>query len=221
MKRPALDIAKVKAALRSLPQETLLDILGRAIDCIPSDRLPEVLGAAIQVKEVAEGPSAGRALLKTVKRFGKDTLAGDYYDVDSDHRTQLSEGTEDWIAEFERLAESCIAQAPIGPPEAIRAAFEVLFDLQHRIDEGEEIVFFGDTLSSLEFSVDWDRALPAYFGCLSKTATPVEYAKAVNGIVGDHADDDDMASFMRPARKAATPEQSKALQRVHARRGGR
>ncbi len=221
MKRRGLNLAKVRVSLRSLPKESLLEILDRAIDCIPAERLPEVLGEAVPVKEVAEGPSAGRALLKTVRRFGKDTLDGNYYDADSENRTQPSEGTEDWIAEFERLSESCIAQAPIGPPEVVREAFEILFDLQHRIDEGEEIVFFGDTLSSLEFSVDWDRALPAYFGCLSKSATPVEYAKAVKRIAADHAGDDDLASFMRPARKSATPEQTKALQHGSDRRGGR
>lgn len=216
MKRPpALDMAKVKAALRSPPQETLLDILSRAIDRIPLERLPEVLGPAVPLKEVQEGPSAGKALLKAAKAFRAGSLRGDYYDyfdVNSKNCSEMSEGTEDWIAECKRLHASCIAQAPVGPPEVVREAFEIIFDLLRRIDNGEEVVFFADEAGSWQVEVDWDEVLPAYFGCLSKTANPREYAKVVKGLVAEFAGDD-KARYLRPAKKAATPEQGRALGR--------
>jgi len=131
VKRPALDMAKVRAALRSLPKETLYDILGRAIEHVPADRLPDVLGRVVPLKEVEEGPAAGKALLRAVRDFHKDTLDRVHYDsfaVDSKNSSQISEGTEDWMAEFGRLIESCVAQAPIGPPEAVRGALVMLLD---------------------------------------------------------------------------------------------
>ena len=215
MKPRPLDMAKVKAALRSLPKERLFDILERAMMHVPVERLPEVLGAAVPPKEVVEGPSAAKALLKAVRTFHKDTLDGvhyDSFDVNSKNWRDKSKGTEDWIAECRRLHESCVAQAPIGPPEVVRESFELLFDLLRRIDKGEDIVFFADEAGSWQVDVDWDAVLPAYFGCLSRTATPEEYAKVARAIVEDFAGDD-KARYLRPARKAATPEQGRALGR--------
>jgi hypothetical protein len=208
-------MAKVNAAIRSLPKETLFDILDRALVHVPADALSAVLGTVVPIKEVQEGPVAAKALLKAMKQFHKDTLDGvhfDSFDVNSKNWTDKSEGTEEWIAECKRLHESCVAQAPAGPPETVRVAFEFLFDLLRRIDKGEDIVFFADEAGSWQVEVDWDDVLPAYYGCLSQTATPHEYAKVVTGLVADFAGSD-RASYIRPARKAATPEQGRALGR--------
>ncbi len=215
MKRRSLDPAKVRASLRSLPKETLLDILDRAMAHVPEDRLPEVLGTTVRIEEVREGPSAAKALLKAVKGFGRESLNGVYFDcfdVNSKNWTEKSEGTEDWINDCKRLLDSCVAQASAGPPEVVREALETLFDLLRRIDNGEEIVFFADEAGSWQVAMDWDAVLPAYYACLSATATPAEYAKAVHGMVADFAGDD-KARYLRPARKAATPEQGRALGR--------
>ncbi len=215
MKRPELDSTKVRAALRCLPKETLLGVLDRAMAHVPADRLPEVLGTSVPIKEVRAGPLGAKALLKAARGFARDTLHGAYFDsidVNSKNWTEKSEGTEDWINNCKRLLESCVAQAPAGPAEVVREAFETLFDLLRRIDKGEDIIFFADEAGSWQVDVDWDVVLPAYYGCLSQTATPHEYAKVVTELVADFAGDD-KTSYLRPARKAATPEQGRALGR--------
>lgn len=218
-----LDPAKVKAALRSLPKETLAEILDRALVHVPADALPEVLGAAVPIKEVAEGPAAAKALLKSVNGFHKDTLAGvhyDYFQVNSRNCSQVSEGTEDWIAEFRRLLDSCVAQAPVGPPEMLRGAFDLLLDLLRRLNAGEEIVFFADDSWEWQLPVQWDEVLTAYFRCLSATCPPAEYARVARTAIKEFVGRDS-AAFLRSAAKVATPQQKTKLMDGRIRRGGR
>mgnify|MGYP001560036262 CR=1 FL=1 len=216
-------MVKVDAAIRSLPKEALFDILERAMLHVPVERLPEVLGRVVPLKEVEEGPAAAKALLQAVKRFHAETVAGenyDYFQVNSRNSSEMSEGTEDWIAEFRRLLDSCLAQAPVGPPEAVREAFELLLDLLRRLNDGEAIVFFADDSWSWQVPVQWDEVLPAYFRCISATAAPKEFAKVVRTAIKEFVGRDS-ANFLRVASRAATPEQKRALMDGRIRRGGR
>ena len=127
---------------------------------------------------------------------------------------EISEGTKEWIAECERLVEDVLVLVARGNSSEGRQALELIFALLRRLDEGEDdIVFFADEGGSWQVGVDWPKVLPAYFRCLSETATPEEYAELVNAVVKDFARHD-TPKYMSMARGAATKEQKTVLARV-------
>jgi len=128
------------------------------------------------------------------------------------HDWRSPRGTEDWIAECERLLEDVLRFVTDGDPSEGRQAFELIFALLRRIDQGEDdIVFFADEAGSWQVGVDWPTVLPAYFRCLSATAAPEEYAQLAN--TKDFARHD-VPKYMSKARGAATRDQKVALPRV-------
>lgn len=100
----------------------------------------------------------------------------------------------------------------------VREAFDALADLVERIDDGEEILFFADDGGSWEFGVDWEEVLPAWFRATAATVGPDAFAERVRSVVLAQGD------TMRPkvlamARKAANPEQRRALDTLVGREG--
>jgi predicted RNase H-like HicB family nuclease len=89
-------------------------------------------------------------------------------------------------------------------------AFEVVFNLLRRIDDGEDIVFFADEGGSWQVGVDWKVVFSAWFACLAQTATPEEYARRVVQVIED-LDEPDQAKHMAEARRAAMPAHRRAL----------
>ncbi|MCP4041062.1 MAG: hypothetical protein GY731_03760, partial [Gammaproteobacteria bacterium] len=149
-----------------------------------------------------------------IKRFQEDSLGGEYYesfDVNSRNFMDKSEGTENWIAECERLFNRCTAEENRSDPKLTREAMGILFDLLRHIDGGyDDVVFFADEGGSWQVGVDWDKVLPVWFLCLSEAENPEEYAGQVLGIIEDFVDYD-KKKYLALARKKATPEQKKLL----------
>ena len=127
---------------------------------------------------------------------------------------QRSEGTETFIAEFERQLRRCIRAAAKAPRAPARQAFELLLALLRRIDEGnDDVIFFADEGGSWAVGVDWREALPVYFQCLADSAAPEEFASAVDGAIRDFAEYQ-RAAQLTAARRVANAEQRATLRAV-------
>jgi hypothetical protein len=141
-------------------------------------------------------------------------LAGDYYEyfgVNSRNFMQKSEGTELFLAEFDRLMYACIREPSRGPRAPVREAFELLFQLLRRIDEGhDDVIFFADEAGSWQVGVDWSAALPAFFQCLADSASPDDFAREVNRTIEDFAEYD-RSRHLTAARRVANAQQKAAL----------
>ena len=152
--------------------------------------------------------------LEETKEFQQISLRGDYYessDVNWNNCTEKSKGTYAWIFEFNHLLKRCIAAAKKESKNEIREAIEICFGLLRHIDEcRDDVIFFADEGGSWQVGVDWNKALPAYFLCLSATSQSEEYASKVIAIVDEferHARDKHFAA----ARRIGTILQRKAL----------
>lgn len=87
----------------------------------------------------------------------------------------------------------------------------MLFELLHELDEcNDNIIFFADEAGSWQVGVDWDKVLPIWFKCLSKTTEPNEFAKESLRVI-DAFVDYDRNKFLAIAHKKATVAQRKAL----------
>jgi hypothetical protein len=115
----------------------------------------------------------------------------------------------------ERPIPSIVAFAVDGdcPPAFARDLARVrgIFNLLRRIDEGrDDILFFADEGGSWQVGIDWEKVFPAWFRCLSRTASPDEYGRLVVAAI----DDLDLAhprDHLEAARRPATAAQKKAL----------
>jgi hypothetical protein len=80
-----------------------------------------------------------------------------------------------------------------------------------RIDEGrEDIIFFADEGGSWQIGIDWDKVFPAWFRCLSRSASPDEYGRLVVAAIED-LDQANCRDHLEAARRPATAAQKKAL----------
>jgi hypothetical protein len=220
MPRPStmIDRDKLRAAIRQLGDEAVFSLLDDALDLVPAGKLRRVVKRYVDVRKLRpDGPKA--RVLAAVKAFEQASLTGAYCDsfnVNSRNFTQLSKGTRTWIAECNRLLDHCVTQARTANPAQVREAFDILFGLLDRIDEGEgDIVFFADEAGSWQVGVDWPRVLPPWFKVLSATAEPEEYAARIVALVQHHCRYDSV-KLLAAARKGATPAQRQALARAEA-----
>lgn len=90
-------------------------------------------------------------------------------------------------------------------------AFEIIFSLLGQIDAGDDgILFFADEGGSSALGIDWEKVLPAWFGILSVTADPGEYAQRVDAILKKHYEYG-RGKMLSVARRIATPAQRQVL----------
>ena len=145
----ALDRDKVRAAIRTLPTEYVRYMLADAVDLLPPAKLYAVSRHYLDLRRLRpDGQKAGANLLADVKAFERASLAGDFYEsfeVNSKNFMEQSTGTTHWIAECRRLLDRCVKQARKGNPAETCRAFDILFGLLDRLDEGrDDVVFFAD-----------------------------------------------------------------------------
>jgi hypothetical protein len=214
MTRRAIDLAKLRVALRRLSRGDLLVIAERATEIVPRAKLRSLVGDFVRLEELAGLRSGATALLDEVRKFHEASLRGDYYEsfaVNSKNFTQQSEGTEEFIAEFDRLVGKCVRASEKMPGPPLRQAFELLFGLLRHIDEGhDDVVFFADEGGSWQVGVDWRAALPAYFRCLADNASPEEFAREVDRTIKAFAEYE-RPRHLTAARRVASTEQKAAL----------
>jgi len=217
MSRGAIDIEKLRVALRRMSRGNLLIVAERAIEIAPRVRPHTLVGDMVLLDEPAEGKRGTAPLLDEVRKFHEASLRGEYYDsfdVNSKNFMEKSEGTEAFIAEFDRLIGKCVRAAAEGPLAPVREAFELLVALLRRIDEDpDSVVFFADEAGSWQVGVDWREALPAYFQCLAEGTAAEAFAREVDGAISDFADYE-RPRHLAAARRVANAEQKAALRRL-------
>ncbi|HMA96488.1 MAG TPA: hypothetical protein VKP30_27570, partial [Polyangiaceae bacterium] len=192
----------------------LLIIAERAIELVPRANLQALVGDLIRLDDLTKAKRSPANLSAEVQKFHEASVRGDYYEsfgVNSKNFMDKSEGTEAFIAEFDRLLGKCVRAAEKGPQAPVREAFELLFALLRHIDEGnDDVIFFADEAGSWQVGVDWRTALPAYFRSLAKTALPEEFAREVDRAIKDFSDYE-RPRHLTAARRVASAEQKAAL----------
>ncbi|HTP29097.1 MAG TPA: hypothetical protein VMK12_25975 [Anaeromyxobacteraceae bacterium] len=219
---PTVDLEKLRLALRRLTRGDLLTIAERATELVPRAKLAALLGDLVRLEVLAGGKGGVKPLLDEVRKFHAAVLHRDYYDsfgVNSRNFMDKSEGTEEFVADFERLIGKCIRAVENGPRPQLREAFDLLFALLRRLDsDPDSIVFFADEAGSWQVDVDWQAALPAYFRCLAEGTPADEYARVVHQAIEDFADRE-RPRHLAAARRVANAEQKAALRRLPKREG--
>lgn len=212
MKR-SVDEEKLSSALRRLTRRDLLVVLERALGYVPNHQIAGVVEGFIAFDQLVGTAGKRTGVLDNVKAFDAASRCGEYHEsfnVNSKNYMQKSAGTEEWIEECNRLLGDLVGFVAKGDPTPGREAFERIFALLRRIDEGtDDIVFFADEAGSWQVHVEWSSVLPAYFRCLAATAAPAEYAEQVRAIIKDFAEGS--SKYLSAARSAATKEQQVAL----------
>ena len=219
MVRRRIDWKDLEPALRKLKKDDLLQVLHDAYQQLPVSRVVSVFGEYVDLLALespstnAKGAAPGR-LLKAVKRFHVDSLAGQYYesfDVNSKNFMDTSEGTDLWINECNQLFDKCVQLSAKGHHTEARSAMDLLFELLAEIDRGnDEIIFFADEGGSWQVGLDEEKVMSAYFSSLAATATPEEYANSVRILIEEHGSYN-REKFLKSARKVANAAQRKAL----------
>jgi hypothetical protein len=146
------------------------------------EELGALVGDMVRLDKLAEGKRGAAPLLDEVRKFQEASLRGEYYDsfdVNSKNCMQKSEGTENFIADFDKLMGLCVRAAAKSPRTQTREAFGLLFDILRRIDDSpDDVVFFADEAGSWQVGVDWRSVLPAYFRCLADVARRLGFTRA-------------------------------------------
>lgn len=143
----SIDIQALQRKIRTeLEIEDLLLFLDRAVDLIPQERLSELVKNFFDPDSLSlvEGIS-DQVLLNEVRIFVEESMSGIYYEdfrVNSRNFMDLSRGTINFIAEFRRLMQRCIAESEAGDQTEIREAFEMLIKLLDEIDECRDDIIF-------------------------------------------------------------------------------
>jgi hypothetical protein len=216
--RISLDRNKVRAAIRTLPTEYVRNMLADAVDLLPPAKPYAVTRQYLDLRRLRpDGQNARANLLADVEAFEQASLAGDFYEsfeVNSKNFMERSRGTTHWIAEFRRLLDCCVKQARKGNPVETCRAFDILFGLLDRLDEGrDDVVFFADEGGAWVVGADWKTVLPPWFKVLSLAAEPNEYARRITDLLERHCGYES-ARMLVVARKLATPAQRQALDRL-------
>jgi hypothetical protein len=170
-----------------MTRRDLLVILDRAIGHVPKARIDEVVDGFVAFEDLAPPGKKRARVADKVKAIG-DAIrrggSGASFRVGSKNFAETSDGTEEWIAECERLIEDVLRFSGDGDPGEAREAFAIVFALLRRVAQGGSQV-----------NVDWPKVLPAYVRCLSATSSPDEYARLVDAIIQDFA----LADASKPA----------------------
>jgi hypothetical protein len=212
-----IDREKVRAVVRNLDGAELLVLLDRAIDLLPASKLPRLLKDYAWPRDLRDHGAAHAGLLEAVRGFHAASIRGEYredFRVNSRNYRQRSKGTQRWIAECQRLLDLCVEASRADGHRETRTAFELLFDLLVRIDDGDDrIVFFADEAGSWQVGVNWRTVMPGWFRTLAATSAPDEYASAVHAMISyfAHYEAD---KLLPAARRTANAEQNAALSRL-------
>jgi len=169
-----IDRDKLRAPIRKMGTEYVFLMLDDAITLLPQGKLRKLIAQYLDPDEFRPDGARKVYLLADVKAFQKASLAGKYYQafaVNSKNYREKSGGTLAWIADCLRLLERCLVQSKKEDQKTVCQAFEIIFSLLSKIDEGsDDILFFADEGGSWQVGVDWEDVLPACFRVLSATA---------------------------------------------------
>lgn len=216
-KKIVIDRDKVRAEVRKLDGTGRRVWLDRAIDMLPDDAFPDLIADYVRLKDVLGDENTKPDMLRTIREFHRDSLAGRYYQafaVNSRNYREKSRGTETFIAEHARLVEACLRAEQAGDLATASEGLGLLIDLMREIDRFErDIVFFADEAGSWQVGVLWDRVLPAWFRSLSPTSEPHDWAETVVDALDDFGGYE-TNKILQAALEIAAPQQREALAEV-------
>jgi hypothetical protein len=212
-----LDLQQIREAIRNSGNETIFYLLDDALSLLSPNQLRQLIKPYLPSELLVSESTVKEDLLAEVQAFQKACLAGNYYeafDVNSKNCTQSSLGTLAWIADFRRLLQCCVTQSKKLNAVVARQAFDILFSLLDRFDQGDDkMIFFADEGGSWMIGVDWKTVLPEWFSVLSVTAGPDEYAQRIEAFVGCHCNHE-RTELLAAAHSMATPAQRQKLMRL-------
>ncbi len=209
---PQIDATKLRAALDDLGAQQARSLLDAALGTMPEAVRSELLGQHLDLARLRPDPPG--TLLADARRFDAAVRGGEYYEsfnVNSKNYMDKSRGTRRFITDCNRLLARSVESSGSRPSDAC-AAFDLIFDLLRRIDEGNDDVFFADEAGSWQVAVAWETVLPAWFACLAKSASPEQFGRAVARVVEDFEPHASRKHFAA-ARRVATAAQRTALAR--------
>jgi hypothetical protein len=80
MSHGAIDIEKLRVALRRMSRGNLLIVAERAIEIAPRAKLRQLFGDMVRLDKLSEGKPGAAPLLDEVRKFREASLRGEYYD---------------------------------------------------------------------------------------------------------------------------------------------
>lgn len=206
----------LEKSLQRLKKVDLIALLGRAFDELSESKRAPVFGDLLESSSTNGKKKvrvSAQALLKQIVDFHVASLEERYredFAVNSKNYRDESEGTAKWRRETNRLFDRVITASKSGGAQAVCYAFELLFDLLLRLDDGEDFIFFADEGGSWQIMSDYEKIFPAYFSCLAKVTQPEDYARKACSVIASLAEHADK-KHLESARKAASSEQHKAI----------
>ena len=158
-------------------------------------------------------PITGRTLLKKVRQFHADSLAGRYYApfaVNSKNWWHIPKETEEWTKQAAKLLEACCQISAQGAYREAATCFELLYELLEAVDRGEEI-FYAEEAGTWMVRMEEPKVIKAYLTALAAVARPEKFtAVALLLIRRDGRASWSLNAFSQ-ARRIATSEQRKYL----------
>ena len=212
MANKVVDRDKFRAELRRMRPEDLYDMMVKSIDLLSQNSLRALAKGRIPLARLLDDGKPKSGLRETVLDFQKRSLADEYYEsfeVNWRNCSDVSQGTQAWMADYRRLLDRCVAEEKQGDPAEVREAFEVLAGLVARIDAGEEFLFFADDGGSWQFGENWEEILPAWFRATATTVDADAFVDRVRSVVA--AEGYMRSKIIAMALRAANPEQRRAL----------
>lgn len=208
------DLTKLRDELRGLRRCDLLIIAERAAELVSKAHLTPLLGDFMQVNVLVAPGTTRPPLIEEAQKFYCESRDGRYFEpiaANARNFMEHSRGTDAFVAEFDRLLRQCVQAVGHQPGASVREAFEVLFRLLRRIDEAhDDVVFFADEAGSWQLGVNWHMVFPAYFRCLAETASPEEFARAVDQMIHAFAEHE-RPLHLRTAHQVASAAQEAAV----------
>ncbi len=183
----AIDWERFWWATRGCDRGALLQVLVRALDEVPAEKLERVLRDHFQPGAMgAKRDDTHTSLLIEVIKFCELAESGHFHEVIPYRGSEQSRATEEFVARFNAALDRCMAERGSASPADLRIAIEKLMDLSRKIDAcQEEIVSFTDEGGSWQVGAAWDRVLPIYFKSVAETATEGEYRNAIERALRD------------------------------------
>jgi hypothetical protein len=133
------------------------------------------------VKGVPSSSVNGNELLKRIKIFHTDSLAGKYYApfaINSKNFAHIPEETEEWFEVLDDLLADSAKLTVQGDHALAVECFGLLYQLIGRMEKGEELVF-ADELGSWMIPGEEKKYIAAYLSSLATVTTPEAFTATV------------------------------------------
>ncbi|HEC98404.1 MAG TPA: hypothetical protein ENI58_09700 [Nitrospirae bacterium] len=197
--------------LKKQSKIVLLDLLKSAFHEMKTNQKNNVFG--YMMEQVAPSGIDRKQVIKDVKKFCEESLAGVYYapfDINSRNFSHIPEETEEW---FEKLNDNLISSTQLSKQKDHLYAidcFSMLYDLIEKMEAGDEIIF-ADEYGTWMISGDEKVYIKAYITSLASTKKPDDYAMMTIPLIRKDSYESFSKKVYSIAMKAADKEQQKYL----------